>query len=102
VRFIFETLEAQVMRSRRMKLGAALLKPAFRALRRTLEADEHGGTVLLGLDGVALVAHGRANAKSIKNAIFAAARYADAGLAPSLARAIAASRFAAAAQEGAG
>jgi glycerol-3-phosphate acyltransferase PlsX len=91
-RFIFETLEIEVRRSRRMMVGAALLKPALRAMRRVLEPDEHGGAVLLGLDGVAVISHGRSTGKAIKNAIFAAARQADAGLTPALAAAIADSR----------
>jgi glycerol-3-phosphate acyltransferase PlsX len=88
-RFLFETLEAQVRKSRRMTIAAALLKPAFRAVRRIMEPEETGGAVLLGLDGVAVVAHGRTNAKALKNAVFAAARYADAGLGPAIAEAMA-------------
>lgn len=49
--------------------GAALAKPAFDALRDRLDYAEIGGAMLLGVDGVAVIAHGRSNAKAIKNAI---------------------------------
>ncbi len=50
-------------------IGAALAKPAFDALKGRLDYAEFGGASLLGVDGVAVIAHGRSNAKAIKNAI---------------------------------
>lgn len=50
-------------------IGAALAKPAFDALKRRLDYAEFGGAILLGVDGVVVIAHGRSNAKAIKNAI---------------------------------
>ncbi len=50
-------------------LGALLSKPAFDALRTRMDYAEYGGAILLGVDGVAIIAHGRSNAKAIKNAI---------------------------------
>jgi len=87
-RMIFELLEAEVKRSGRYKLGAWLLLPALRALRRRLEAEEYGGALLLGLQGVAMICHGRSSPKAIKNALFAADRLAGAGLTPALSSAI--------------
>jgi Fatty acid/phospholipid biosynthesis enzyme len=55
-------------------LGAALAKPAFDALRARLDYAEIGGGILLGVDGVAIIGHGRSNAKAIKNAIRVAKR----------------------------
>lgn len=49
--------------------GAALAKPAFDALKVRLDYAEIGGAILLGVDGVSIIAHGRSNAKAIKNAI---------------------------------
>lgn len=49
--------------------GAALAKPAFDALRARLDPAEYGGGILLGVDGVVIIGHGRSNAKAIKNAI---------------------------------
>ncbi len=49
--------------------GAVLAKPAFDALKSRLDYAEFGGAILLGVDGVAIIGHGRSNAKAIKNAI---------------------------------
>jgi glycerol-3-phosphate acyltransferase PlsX len=87
--FIFEMLEHEIKKSRRSKLGALLLRHAFRSLKRRLEPDEHGGGLLLGLDGVAMICHGRGSAKAIKNAIFTADRLVGAGLPAAVAEAVA-------------
>jgi glycerol-3-phosphate acyltransferase PlsX len=50
-------------------LLAAGLRPAFRRVRRRLDYAEYGGAPLLGVDGLAVVAHGRSNARAIANAI---------------------------------
>jgi glycerol-3-phosphate acyltransferase PlsX len=54
--------------------GALLAKPAFDALKARLDYAEFGGGILLGIDGVTIIAHGRSNAKAIKNAIRVAKR----------------------------
>ena len=54
------------------KLGALLLTPTFAGLKKVVDYAEYGGAPLLGADGVAIVAHGRSNAKAVKNALFAA------------------------------
>ncbi|MCL5951075.1 MAG: phosphate acyltransferase PlsX [Chloroflexi bacterium] len=50
-------------------VGAALAKSAFDALRVRLDYAEFGGGILLGVDGVVIIGHGRSNAKAIRNAI---------------------------------
>lgn len=50
-------------------VGALLAKPAFDALKIRLDYAEFGGGILLGVDGVTIIGHGRSNAKAIKNAI---------------------------------
>lgn len=54
------------------KLGALLLKPTLAGLRRVVDYAEVGGAPLLGVGGVAVVAHGRSNPKAVKNALGAA------------------------------
>ncbi|HXF59585.1 MAG TPA: hypothetical protein VN539_07155, partial [Candidatus Saccharimonadales bacterium] len=58
-----------------------LLKPAFRRLKGRMDYAEVGGAPLLGVDGNCIIAHGRSNARAIKNAIRAAARCAEARVA---------------------
>lgn len=55
-------------------LGGALLRPALGELRRGMDPDSTGGAILLGLRGVAVVAHGSSGAKGVANAIRLAAR----------------------------
>lgn len=62
-------------------LAGLLLKPAFRRLKRRMDYAEVGGAPLLGVDGNCIIAHGRSNARAIKNAIRAAARCAEARVA---------------------
>ncbi len=49
--------------------GLLLLAPTFKRLARRMDYAEYGGAPLLGVDGVVVIAHGRSNAKAIKNAV---------------------------------
>ncbi|OQA20625.1 MAG: Phosphate acyltransferase [Chloroflexi bacterium ADurb.Bin360] len=49
--------------------GLVLLSPGFRRILHRMDYAEYGGALLLGVDGVAIVGHGRSNAKAIMNAI---------------------------------
>jgi glycerol-3-phosphate acyltransferase PlsX len=66
---VFSEIKAAVMENLRSKIGAALLKPAFRSIYRKLDPFEIGGAPLLGLNGVVIIGHGRSNALAVKNAI---------------------------------
>jgi glycerol-3-phosphate acyltransferase PlsX len=57
--------------------GGLLMRPALGRLRTSLHPDTTGGAILLGLRGVAVVAHGSSSAEGIANAIRLAARAAD-------------------------
>lgn len=50
-------------------LGALLARGAFRNFARTIDYAEYGGAPLLGLQGLAIVCHGRSNARAMTNAI---------------------------------
>jgi glycerol-3-phosphate acyltransferase PlsX len=54
--------------------GGLLLRPALGGLRRTMDPNEVGGAILLGLRGVAVVAHGSSTPDGIANAIRLAQR----------------------------
>lgn len=57
--------------------GGLLLRPALGGLRRELDPDTTGGAILLGLRGIAVVAHGSAGPEGIANAVRLAARSVD-------------------------
>jgi phosphate acyltransferase len=58
-------------------LGGLLLRPALGDVRRRMDPDTTGGAILLGLRGVAIVAHGSSGPDGIANAVRLAARAAD-------------------------
>ncbi len=49
--------------------GLLFLAPQIMKMVKRLDYAEYGGGLLLGVDGVVIVGHGRSNAKAIKNAI---------------------------------
>ncbi|MDZ7375834.1 MAG: phosphate acyltransferase PlsX [candidate division KSB1 bacterium] len=55
-------------------IGAYLLRPAFRHLKRTFDYAEYGGVPLLGVNGVVIICHGSSSPKAIRNAVFVAER----------------------------
>jgi len=66
---LLNILKKELMSGMRTKLGAALAKPAFRALKHKLDYTEHGGAPLLGVKGGVIKAHGSSNAKAFASAI---------------------------------
>lgn len=62
-------LREELTRTALRKLAAACLRPAFRKAMAPLDYSEYGGALLLGLNGVAIIGHGRSNAKAIVNAV---------------------------------
>jgi glycerol-3-phosphate acyltransferase PlsX len=66
---IFAMVKAEIHASTRTKIGGLLAKPAFKRVHKKTSADEAGGSPLLGLNGITIIAHGGANAYAMKNAI---------------------------------
>jgi glycerol-3-phosphate acyltransferase PlsX len=60
-------------------LLAALGAPLY-GLRKTLDYRTYGGVPLLGVDGVAIVAHGKSDALAVANAIRRAKESVERGL----------------------
>ena len=67
--FLFRTLREEIPRTMTGKLGGVLIRPGVRQIRDRMDWREFGGAPLLGIDGVAVVAHGRSDARAMKNAI---------------------------------
>ena len=74
IRTVIEGLRAEIESSSRGKLGGLLIRPAAAGLRRRLDPDTYGGAYLLGLRGLAVIAHGNSSGTAIANAIRLAAR----------------------------
>jgi glycerol-3-phosphate acyltransferase PlsX len=67
--FLFRTLRDEIPKTLSGKLGGLLIRPGVRQIRARIDWREFGGAPLLGIDGVAVVAHGRSDARAMKNAI---------------------------------
>jgi glycerol-3-phosphate acyltransferase PlsX len=73
-------VRTQMTSSLLSKLAGAILRPGLYATFRRLDYAEYGGVPLLGLNGVSIIAHGRSNAKAIKNALRVACETAETGV----------------------
>jgi phosphate acyltransferase len=74
---LLAALREEIGATTRGKLGGLLIRPSARRLRTRLDPDTYGGAHLLGLRGLAVIAHGSSGRTAIANAIRLAARGAD-------------------------
>ncbi len=74
IKMTLQVLHEELTKSIEMKMGAFMCKPAFRAIKHErLNYAKYGGAVLLGVQGVVVIAHGISNDFAIMNAIKLAA-----------------------------
>ena len=71
---VLDALREEITASRRGRVGGLLVRPAARGLRQRLDPDTYGGAYLLGLRGLAVIAHGASGRRAVANAIRLAAR----------------------------
>ncbi|WP_418964812.1 phosphate acyltransferase PlsX [Cetobacterium sp.] len=76
-KFIFSILKDEIEKSLLGKIGALLLKPIFKNLKRKLDSSEYGGALFLGINGISIKAHGNSSARGIKNALKVANKFAE-------------------------
>ena len=62
-------IKTGVKKSALAMVGALLMKSVFRALKERMNADSIGGSPLMGVNGVSIIAHGSATGEAIYNAI---------------------------------
>jgi glycerol-3-phosphate acyltransferase PlsX len=74
IKSILEGLREEITATAAGKLGGLLIRPSARRLRERLDPDTYGGAYLLGLRGLAVIAHGNSSRRAITNAIRLAAR----------------------------
>jgi glycerol-3-phosphate acyltransferase PlsX len=74
IRNLLDAFREEIVATTRGKLGGLLIRPAARRLRNRLDPDTYGGAYLLGLRGLAVIAHGNSSRRAIANAIRLAAR----------------------------
>lgn len=69
---IFRLLKRELLANPIRAVGAMLCKSGFKAVDAVTNADEYGGSPLLGIDGNCIIAHGGSSPRAVKNAIRAA------------------------------
>ena len=66
---LLEVLKAELPRGRRGKVGSAFLISNLRRIKKRLDHAEHGGALLLGVDGLCVIGHGSSKARSVMGAL---------------------------------
>ena len=66
---LLQVMKEELMRGTISTVGAFLARHALQRVRRRMDDTEFGGALLLGLQGLVVVAHGRSNANAIRHAI---------------------------------
>jgi glycerol-3-phosphate acyltransferase PlsX len=74
IQSLLEGLREEITATAVGKLGGLLIRPAARRLRKRLDPDTYGGAYLLGLRGLAVIAHGNSSRRAITSAVILAAR----------------------------
>ncbi|MEV0151591.1 MULTISPECIES: phosphate acyltransferase PlsX [unclassified Nonomuraea] len=80
VRYAFHQLGEAIGESPAARLGAFLQRSRIRDLRQRLDAEAHGGAVLLGLNGTVVIAHGSSRSQGISAACELAADLSAGGI----------------------
>jgi glycerol-3-phosphate acyltransferase PlsX len=66
---LLDVLRAELPRGRRGKVGSAFLMSNLRRIKKRLDHAEHGGALLLGVDGICVIGHGSSKALSVVSAL---------------------------------
>lgn len=70
--FILKRMKQAATTNARAKLGGLMLRPSLRSLKQDISHSDHGGAILLGLKGIVIKCHGRADRETVCNGIKAA------------------------------
>lgn len=85
---IFKMLKETMTASTKNKLAALTLKKDMSKIKDKMDYAEYGGSVLLGLNGVVVKAHGSSNERAFYNAIKQAKRAADTNIVDKMRKAV--------------
>lgn len=66
---LLQIIREELPQGWRGRIGAFLLKPNLRRIKQRLDHAEHGGALLLGVDGICIISHGSSQAPTIFNAV---------------------------------
>ncbi|PIU18777.1 MAG: phosphate--acyl-ACP acyltransferase, partial [Elusimicrobia bacterium CG08_land_8_20_14_0_20_59_10] len=77
---VFKMLKDQIQRKFTYKIGAMLMRRLFTDMKKKMNVDELGGAMLLGVNGIVLVCHGRVSPNSIFHSVRVAGELAESGM----------------------
>jgi glycerol-3-phosphate acyltransferase PlsX len=66
---VFSMLKRELTQNTKRQIGAYLAKDAFRAIRRRMDPEVHGGAPLLGFSGMVFKAHASARERAVASAL---------------------------------
>ena len=66
---IFKWLKHELTKNKLRMAGAYLAQNAFKAIRKKVNYEEYGGSPLLGVNGICIIAHGASTPLAVKNAL---------------------------------
>lgn len=78
---LIDLIKTQIASDLPGKLAGAVVRPRLRQLVKRLDYAEYGGVPLLGVNGSAIISHGRSKARAIKNALRVARQTAETNVA---------------------
>ncbi|MBN2143997.1 MAG: phosphate acyltransferase PlsX [Candidatus Aureabacteria bacterium] len=66
---IFSVLKREILATFMGKIAGLLLTPTLKRVKKQFNHEEYGGALLLGVNGVVIIAHGSSSKLAIKNAL---------------------------------
>lgn len=66
---LFKLIKRAIMSSLKSKIGGLLIKSSLKEVKKSLDYEEYGGAILLGINNIVIKAHGSSNSKAFTNAI---------------------------------
>lgn len=69
-----QVIRRELRQSLMALLGAFLMKPTLSSLKKSLNYEEYGGALLLGVRGITVIGHGRSSPQAVCNAVKVATR----------------------------
>lgn len=77
---ITKIIKQNVRRSPLAIAGAVLMRKVFKVLKKQVDYAEYGGAPLIGINGCAIIGHGKSNSKAVKNAIYQAINFSSSNI----------------------
>jgi len=85
---LMQYFKSEIKKKLWRQIGFALCKDVFGVIRRRADYSQYGGALLLGVNGVTIISHGRSDATAIVNAVREARSFVRRGVNDKIAAAI--------------